>query len=71
MLNPEALIGLFVPGFKMKEFIVGVQNNIISADQEASIVNDLIMYILMAGIGIIGVAVILVLTLVEKFRLKL
>ena len=71
MLNPEALIGLFVPGFKMKEFIVGVQNNIVSQDQEASVIGDLMMYILFGGVGLIFLCIVLTLTLIERFRTKL
>ena len=71
MLNPEALVGLFVPGFKLKEFIVGVQNNIVSEDQEASVIGDLMMYILIAGVGLLFICILLTLTLIERFRTKL
>ena len=59
MLNPEALVGLFVPGFKLQEFIVGVQTNIMSDDQEAYVIGDLLMYILIAGVGLLFICILL------------
>ena len=57
VLNPEGLIRIFDPGFKLKEFIVGKTRNQVSDDQEASIIYDLRIWIFAAIGFLVGVIV--------------
>ena len=56
VLNPEAIVRLWIPDFELDTFITGVQSQIIfSKDQEANVLKDTKIFILMIAVAILVV----------------
>ena len=56
MLNPEKLIQqIYDEDFSIRNWISGVKVKIVSKDQQQSVLDDCLVYILIAGVFLIGI----------------
>ena len=55
----------------MKEFILGQKSNFVSKDQEASILDDFMIYILFGVVFVLVMLIMLILKVVRKYRDKI
>ena len=71
MLNLEGIVSLFKPGWKLNEFILGVRTKIVSADQTASVLKDLAIYLIIGGVSFILFTLALLLGCIPRFRMAI
>lgn len=72
ILNPENLIGIVYPDFKIDELITGIKAKVIvSSDQEASLFDDIKIFMIALVCGIVALVVMLVLLFVKKCKHKI
>ena len=57
--------------FKLKDWLLGKVDNKVSKDQDASMLNDLILYIMLAAIALIGLLGMLIVRIFKKYREKI
>jgi len=71
VLNPEGIIKIFDPTFNLKEFINGAKANVVSRAQTVSVMSDLFIFIFIGGVSAVFLLVMVLLTLVKKFKEKI
>ena len=69
LLNPDGIIGLFIPGFKLTNWIKGTMKG--SSDTESNMLDDMFVYILVGGVFLLVVAVMITLMVIKPCRNKI
>lgn len=70
LMQPEPLIQIFYPEFNLMAFIKGEKIMVTDKDQEASVLNDLRLYILIAMIGLTILIILSLGLLIAKCKKK-
>ena len=68
ILKPEPLIQIFYPDFSLKECILGQNNNFVSKDQEASLLDDFFIFILFGAVFVMVLLIMLLVKVFKKYR---
>ena len=71
MFDPESVIKLYKPNFNLMEFIKGNKDMIVNKAQEASVLNDLKVYIFLGALFILAILIALALSIIRKYRQKI
>ena len=71
LLQPEPLIQIFYPEFNLMAFIKGAKIMVTNKDQEASVLNDLRLWIFLIFLGLVVLLVLLIVRLFSKFKDKI
>ena len=70
ILNPVGIIQLFNPDFVLRDWLNGYRSALVNKDQEASILEELMVFIFITVVAVIGVLVMLILKRSEKYKEK-
>jgi hypothetical protein len=66
LLKPERVIQLFVPSFNLMTYMNGKEAMVVNKAQEASIINDLQVYLFIAAIFVFVILILVVGTVVLR-----
>ena len=69
-LNPEGMIKLWKPDFKLNEWVTGVKSDIVNPDKNNSIMNNLIVYIGAGAAAVVILVSLFILSYICRKRVK-
>ena len=67
LLNPNSVVQMWDPNFRLEDYLVG-DKLVVSKDQEALIIQDLIVFIIIGLIFLLLTAVLCIIMIVPRFR---
>ena len=68
LLNPEGIVGIFVPGWKLQDLFLTEVETEDSFSKKASVLNDLKMFIVIGIVALLVFAILALITLNPKHK---